>query len=673
MDARIRTGSTKVPRDVTLLALPLESAKGEQVCLVMEVTGPEREAASIERACEEVLKNALLDAEGPAAERLDSTLKELNGLMKGMLVSGSMHDIHMLVAILDHEGTLHVSHAGRAEAYLIRRGSASQITEFTASRATPAFVHIASGGLESGDLVVFSTQRLLRTLTPAQLARLTTDRGSMAEMLVRALETEGEHTAVATLDVHGAATSRQSASRGAPLVDRRRRMQGGALRGSSAALPVIGRTIQSIGRSLWTLLPSGRSVQSAGRKTISKSGNVASSLLSHTRTVQDWVQGVLSDLHSPERRRRAHLLLLASALAVVVVVWALVHLWTSSQRSKTRTELEELVNQINVEIQTAENRRIMGDIEASNAVLQRAAERAKQVMDSESGLFRTEANELLSRISAKREEINNILRISPRVVAELSANNPDITAQGMIGISDGEFAVYDRQDLYRVLLNSVESPVRVSDDVLIIDGTNFSRFQSYAFLMNGNSVIEMESGQPITMKTDDTRGWVNGNALEAYLRYLYILAPDNNQIYKYERLQNRYGTPVEYNVNGDLAGALDMAIDGKIYVLKNDGSILKLFRGETQPFTIRQAPEGVLENATKLIKVDDRNFYALDPTGSRVVVFSDGGSSGESAYLRQYVFEGEQIGTLKDLFVDLDEAHLYVMDEKRIYVTDLSR
>ena len=52
---------------------------------------------------------------------------------------------------------------------------------------------------------------------------------------------------------------------------------------------------------------------------------------------------------------------------------------------------------------------------------------------------------------------------------------------------------------------------------------------------------------------------------------------------------------------------------------------------------------------------------------------TDGGASGESTYVKQYVFEGEQVGELQDLYVDPDEARLYVMDEKRIYKVDLSR
>jgi hypothetical protein len=383
----------------------------------------------------------------------------------------------------------------------------------------------------------------------------------------------------------------------------------------------------------------------------------------------------MEDLRHPQRKKRAHMLLLAGAIALVLIVWLVVHLVTSSQRSKTRAELEALVTQIGVEIQTADNRNLMGDTDAANAILDRAEERAKQVMDNESGLFRADANELLGRIRSKKEAINNIVRLTPRVSANLAANNPDILARGMINVADGEFLVYDKQNTYRVLLNSVESPNKLSDDVLVVDGADFSRFQSQVFLMNGNSVIESQGGQAISMKTDDARGWMKGIAVDAYLRFLYILSPENKQIYKYERLNNRYGAPVEYNVNGDLTGAIDMTIDGDVYVLKADQkghSILKLFRGESQPFVIRKAPAGLLDGTTKIFKVADKSFYLLDPTQSRVIVISDGGPTGEASYTKQYVIEGDQVGTLQDLYVNEDESQLFVMDEKHIYVIDLN-
>lgn len=672
MDVTVRTGSTKAGSDLFLTSLELTSANGETVCFVLEVHSDEREAATVERESEMIIRHALLETEGDPSERLDDTLKEMNGLLKGMLVARAINDVHMLIGILDREGTLHVSHAGRAEAYLVRKGVASQITEYS-GKPTPAFVHIASGALQPGDAVILSTQRLLRSLTPAQLATHASKGSTSIDTLIRTLETDDQHAALALMLPNGsvrAASRRETVEEDeyeAPVNRRRDTRRGSGI-------------VASIG-SLSSFLPSRDTmskVGSLGRKALKKGTAGAAALPGLrnatfvTRSVE-FVQGVLKDLKDPRRRQRAHLLILAGAIGALVVIWMVVQLFTFSERSKTRAELQSLIEQINTQLQTADNRRLMGDMDSANAILTQAEERAKQVMDNEAGLFRVDALNLLETIRSKREEINNILRLSPRMVANISAKSSDVLGSGMVGLGDGEFIVHDRQSLYRVLLNTVEDPVRLSDDVLILDGSNFSRFQSQAFLMTGNSVIEWNGNQATTMKTDDPKGWEGGVAISAYLRFLYMLSPEDNQIYKYERLTDRYGAPVGYNVNGDLKGALDMAIDGNVYVLKDNGTIVKLFRGETQPYVIRKAPDGLLGGATKIFKLPEGNMYALDSEKKRVVVISDGGAAGEASYLRQFVLEGEQLGTLKDLYVDPDEAHLYVMDEKRVWVIDLQQ
>ncbi|MDP7069360.1 MAG: hypothetical protein QF815_02430, partial [Candidatus Peribacteraceae bacterium] len=316
--------------------------------------------------------------------------------------------------------------------------------------------------------------------------------------------------------------------------------------------------------------------------------------------VQEFFGGFIQDLRHPKRKKRAHLLLLASTVAAFLVVWAVVNLGSSSQNRQTRAELEERLEEISQLIRTAENRRLSGEMDSANTILEQAEQRSKQVMDNESNLFRAEALDLLERIRTKREEINNIIRLSPRMVVNLATKKKNIEALGFVGLADGEFIAYDRQDLYRVLLNAVEEPDRLVEDELILDGDDFPRYQTMVFQTTDNSIVELISDQPTSMKTEDPAGWIKGKDIETYLRFLYVLSPENNQIYKYERLSNRYSAPAEYNVNGDLEGALDMAIDGNVFILKEGGSLMKLLRGEVKPFTIRHMPDDALTEATRL-------------------------------------------------------------------------
>ncbi|MFA6039640.1 MAG: hypothetical protein WCV62_03045 [Candidatus Peribacteraceae bacterium] len=670
MDLSVQTGIAQADGAQALLSRSLTSKSGETVLLLLQVYAEERQAKAFSDECENVIRHALLDTDGDAWSRLDGTLKELNGLMKGLLLARTMDEVHAIVAVVEKDGALHVSHAGRGEAYLVRHGAATQITEYTRGKPLSAFVHISSGALEAQDTVVVATQRLLRAFTPAQLAQMTFQRGegALRDIAMR-LEAEEEPAALALVASGSPMESKE-------VIPPR---QGYAGPGRGRLLPSrrSGRRIPlSVPSSLHKVSSSLKRAGALAAPVVARWARTGLGKLgktsTHVQTMREKASDFMADLKHPQRKRRAHFLLLAGALAAFLVIFLVVKLSITSQRSKTRAELSTLVDRINEEIKTADNRRIAGDTDAANDILQRADAWAKQVMDNESGLFRVQALDLLDRIRSKKEEINNITRLSPRVLVNLAAKNSDVSAQGMIGIADGEFVVFDREEWYHVLLNGVDDPRTLTEDGLIIDGVSFPRFKAQAFLTTGNSILELQGSQPVSMKTEDLSGWVTGKDMETYLRYLYILGVDNN-IMKYERLNNRYGAAVQYNVSGDLTGALDMTIDSSIYVLKEGGAVVKMMRGEAKPFAITHAPDGTFKTATKIVKMSDSNFYFLDPEKRRISVTSDGGPNGESSYLRQYVLEGDQVGKLQDLYVDPDEAHLYVLDEKRIYVIDLLR
>jgi hypothetical protein len=531
-------------------------------------------------------------------------------------------------------------------------------------------MHIASGSVQERDHFIISTQRLLRTITPAQLAQIAQHSGDgVVQGILSKLTAEKEVACLCHIHVLG----------GPELPFERR--QGVAARPAVAART---RTKVDSRKLLSSVMDKVGSVDWSGfiKKFSAKKGK-GNQVNDFLRTLQERLRQFFSDLYDPERKRRAHLLLLAGSGVVFLLIWMTIQLSLSSQRNQTRDELASLVKQINADISTADSRQLAGDTESANAILQRAEDRARQVMSNDSRLFEKEALDLLGIIKSKREEMNRVFRIvAPSPVAHLDAKKSDVQAQGLIGYPNGEFIVYDRQNLFRISLSTVELLEKLGTEELILDATDFSRFQSKVFLATGNSVVELIGDQPQTMKTEDPAGWVTGTDIKTYLRYLYILSPERKQIYKYERLSTKYGPPSEYNVNGDLSGALDMTIVGPVYVLRDVSGdakngkrdVVKLLRGEKQTFAIRNLPPGALDGTTKIFKsAPNGNFYFLDPIGKRVIVTTNDGDLGDSLYLKQYILDSDQVGTLKDLYVDPDDSHLYVLDEKKLYAIDLQR
>jgi hypothetical protein len=673
MKIEVWTGQTKAPHGTVLVPIVLGEEKGDRVFILIHSEGKEEGTENLRDECLNVLKHAILDGDGEGYERLESALKELNGLLKGFLLSEAVRDVHAIVGLLEKEGQLHISHVGRAEAYVIREGTATQITEYSRGKPPAAFMHIVSGPVQPKDHFIISTTRLLRSMTPAQLVKSVDASGEVTLQNILAVLTSEKEPAcvlhVAVVGTGGAVVeeeekpSRISARAAA-------RNRGRNEKGRASAL--LGKVTGAVGAIDWK----GLAGKVRGKKSSSgKLGRAWESVTSVSRQF-------LKDLYDPARKRRAHLLLLAGSAGVFLVLWMVVQLTLSSQQSQTKGELADLVQQINADISTAENRQLAGDTDSANSILQRAEDRAHQVMTNESGLYRSEALELLDRINSKREEMNRVTRLTPpRVMANLSAKKSDILAQGFIGLPNGEFVVYDRQDLYNISLNTVENAQRLGTEELILDGIDFPRFQSKVFMTTGNSLIELMNGQPTTMKTEDSAGWITGADIKTYLRYLYVLAPERKQIYKYERLSSRYGPPAEYNVNGDIAGAIDMTITGPVYILKDmsaaggkagDRDVIKLLRGEKQTFNIRNLPPNALNGVTKIFKSSPNgNFYFLDPVQKRVVITTNDGDLGDSLYLKQYVLDSEQVGNLKDIFVDAEDTRLYVLDEKKVYAIDL--
>ncbi len=670
MKLAVSLGQTKAPHGVILVPALLGTEGKERAFFLLQCEGSHEGGENLRREFSIVLTHAVLEGEGSGYERLESALKELNGLLKGFLLSEAVQDVHAIVGLLEQEGgTLHLSTVGRAEAYIIRDGTALQVTEHAArGKAPAAFMQIVSGPMQTRDHFMMSSQRLLRTITPAQMTKMVMHSGeTVVQTILSALNAEKETACILHISVLALPEKNTDApaQKRPPLAPRMLRSH-----------PRTSR------RSLLSFLGAfAEKIEWGGALKRARMGEVSRPLKNLADSLCASVRSFLQDLYDPDRKRRAHLLLLAGCAGLFLVIWMVIQLSLVNQKSQTRGELALLVKQINADISTAENRQLAGDTDSANAILQRADDRARQVMTSETGLFRSDALELLERIKSKREEMNRIFRIvPPRVMANVGAKKPDVVAQGFIGLPSGEFLVFDRQNLFRVSLNAVEDPTTLGSDELMLDATWFPRFQSKVFLTTGNSVIEIINGQPTPMKTEDPAGWVTGSDIKAYLRYLYVLSPERKQIYKYERLASKYGPPAEYNVNGDLSGALDMTIVGPVYVLRDVSSpsapghreVTKLLRGEKQTFTIRNLPPKALDGVTKILKSSSTgNFYFLDPEKKRIVVTTGDGELGDSLYLKQYILDSDQVGTLKDLFVDSDDTRLYVLDEKKLYAVDL--
>lgn len=162
-------------------------------------------------------------------------------------------------------------------------------------------------------------------------------------------------------------------------------------------------------------------------------------------------------------------------------------------------------------------------------------------------------------------------------------------------------------------------------------------------------------------------------AVGSYQGQFYVLdasADGAGQIWRYRPQGNAYpiaperyfATPSDQNLDE----ALDMAIDGHIYVLYQDGTIAKFLGGESQPFEVRGIPQDLGEVTG----------FAVDPEGDGTVYITDGDNArivvvGPDGQFRTQLRARGVLDGLEALAVDQAAGRLYLLDGGVLYAAPL--
>lgn len=161
-------------------------------------------------------------------------------------------------------------------------------------------------------------------------------------------------------------------------------------------------------------------------------------------------------------------------------------------------------------------------------------------------------------------------------------------------------------------------------------------------------------------------------AMAAFDGRLYLLAPLANQIWKYRPRGGGYpDRPEPYFPTGapqSLARACDLAIDGNIYVLFEDGHVAKYLEGEPVPFEVGGVPAVAPHFVALAVNVErmDGPVYLADGADERIVILDSGGRFRAQLRAASGAFRG-----LNALTLDEAGSRLFFLSGGRLYVMPL--
>ena len=385
----------------------------------------------------------------------------------------------------------------------------------------------------------------------------------------------------------------------------------------------------------------------------------------------------------PSGRSRA-----AIGALIILIVFALVG--ASAVRVRARldqAEIENLVSEVEASLALADQEE---GIEAKIAALAKAQELIEQAPDNQRES--AELRQLSLSLAARWDGLTGVVRLPFALELGLDDDGPvarsivmrqnEIWVVDQMGQSIRRYALDqqggvlpDEQTLALDLSGSEEAGSEGEIlDVEWVDAAGGRISPALAVLTSEGSIVELRAdGSTRPMEVAGASEWQSPRALATYLGNLYVLDPGHKNIYKYVPTGDDYQqTPTDYiegsvDINWDKV--VDLAVDGFVYLLFSDGSVMKFAGGQPQPF----AQEGLyppLENPVGMYASPDiGSVFVMDGNGARVVEFSS-----EGKFVRQYraALDGEDPPESWGTFtMDADRGRLLVGAPTGVYGASL--
>lgn len=187
----------------------------------------------------------------------------------------------------------------------------------------------------------------------------------------------------------------------------------------------------------------------------------------------------------------------------------------------------------------------------------------------------------------------------------------------------------------------------------------------YTMTAAGVQKISKTSNQATKQIIKNSTDWKNGTAIGTYLGNFYVLDTTGG-VLKYISTGGGF-TKANYfatNVSPDLSKATSLTIDGSIWILTSDGTILKFTKGQQDTFTLKGLDKPLSSPTRITTSADMTNVYLLDNGNQRLVVIDKNGT-----YIASY--QNAIIAKAKELEVDEKNKKVYLLSDTQAYEVDL--
>lgn len=621
---------------------------------------------------------------------------------------------HMAVGVVA-EASLHLSTAGKAFVFLVRKGKVTLLTEdLSYSPITDplrTFSQVASGTLAPRDVLFLGTPGLATVFRREDLLRFSVEHSAqtISTRLIQLYADQQSTVSVAALIISilprhiatnrpilvsdATPTARRPQRQSASLVPRQPiiihrtalravvALVAQAMLASSRwlkqkAWPVFIRSSRRGGQVVASAgAAAGRNAAAVTRQGMSRwSNSPGQNWKAMGRTVAgvplsawDRIRGWVAQLPRTSKIFAG----IAVALAIILVV-SLFALQSKRADDTTIQQGSEKLHAAETKVSAAETALIYGNRDQASTLLREAGTEAQALLAQ--NVFLEEAQAVMANISVMQDRLQKVLRASTaqaRVVGDFGSLLGEAQLGGIAYVDSRIFSFNPKTNEIFAMTDSGETSL-VSETSQGIGALRLavphSADKNIVFITDapGVAIFDAKDGSLNQQDISWPAEAQNIDAAAVFGSRLYLVSPASDNIYSYSKTLRGYSGRTAWVTAPQFPfeTIVSLAVDGSLYSLHQDGSIQELFKGAPVAFEIEPI-DPPLSGATKIVTQEDfDNLYVFDPAHQRVVIFDKKG-----ALVQQVVVD---VATqLSDMAVAEDEATLYVLDGARVLALPL--
>lgn len=392
----------------------------------------------------------------------------------------------------------------------------------------------------------------------------------------------------------------------------------------------------------------------------------------------------------PRRASREPLWLRGVAVLLPLLFIGLAFAIYKQQDFSRENQAEALVAAADKLEQSAENN---PDRNAARTQLNQALSKIRQARD----LYDTQrAQGVFFKIQDQLNEVSGVsvlYAIAP--IAEIQNTGSNLTRV----IADGnDIYLFDRgaQRVYHYVVNdsATESQPSPGDGTILkggvkVDNTSIDQIRGIVWAdssgastaglvaVGGSALLQYDPAAATwhANVATDAGQWGDIRAVASFLGNIYLLDSAKNQVWKYVPTASGYSPQaapyLPANSSTGVSRAVDLAVDGDVWALNTDGSVLRFRGGQRVSFQLSGLDTPLKNPVSIYTRPEVDALYIADPGNQRVVEFDKNGRFVRT--FKPHAQSGDAFNALKTLLVNDAERKFYFIGGNTVYLANLPK